>query len=177
MLATLISASTLRATAANLRAMASTLPGASSLLLMTTVLDLHSLELTWKWRMAPWKTIFHYKQVVFHFHVSFRECKPSNFFQLPETPILLKFQQFGQIEIYKHFACTHVYKTYRRYIYIYYTYIYHLRFVVAVFFLAAWYAMINMKIDALMLAYSGQAVVCHPGTSCVEFIVLLQYKE
>lgn len=28
-------------------------------------------------------------------------------------------------------------------------------FVVAVFFLAAWYAMINMKIDALMLAYSG----------------------
>ena len=30
---------------------------------------------------------------------------------------------------------------------------------VAVFFLAAWYAMINMKIDALMLAYSGQ----HPG--------------
>ena len=123
MLATLISASTLRATAANLRAMASTLPGASSLLLMTTVLDLHSLELTWKWRMAPWKTIFHYKQVVFHFHVSFRECKPSNFFQLPETPILLKFQQFGQIEIYKHFACTHVYKTYRRYIYILYIYL------------------------------------------------------
>ena len=36
---------------------------------------LHSLELTWKWRMAPWKTIFHYKQVVFHFHVSFRECR------------------------------------------------------------------------------------------------------
>lgn len=29
------------------------------------------------------------------------------------------------------------------------------RFVVSVFFLAAWYAMINMKIDALMLAYSG----------------------
>ena len=28
------------------------------------------LELTWKWRMAPWKTIFHYKQVVVHFHVS-----------------------------------------------------------------------------------------------------------
>ena len=26
----------------------------------------------------------------------------------------------------------------------------------AVFFLAAWYAMINMKIDALMLAYSGR---------------------
>ena len=30
------------------------------------------------------------------------------------------------------------------------------RFVVSVFFLAAWYAMINMKIDALMLAYSGR---------------------
>ena len=24
--------------------------------------------------MAPWKTIFPYKQVVFRFHVSFREC-------------------------------------------------------------------------------------------------------
>ena len=33
----------------------------------------HSLELTWKWRMAPWKIIFHYKQVDFHFQVSFRE--------------------------------------------------------------------------------------------------------
>ena len=32
----------------------------------------HSQELTWKWRMAPWKTIFHYKQVVFHFHVCYR---------------------------------------------------------------------------------------------------------
>ena len=28
---------------------------------------IHSLELTWKWRMAPWKTIFHDKQAVaFH---------------------------------------------------------------------------------------------------------------
>ena len=24
--------------------------------------NIHPLELTWKWRMAPWKTIFHYKQ-------------------------------------------------------------------------------------------------------------------
>ena len=40
--------------------------------------DLHSLELTWKWRMAPWKTIFHYKQVVFHFHVIFRECSRTS---------------------------------------------------------------------------------------------------
>ena len=32
-------------------------------------------ELTWKWRMAPWMAIFHYKQVVFHFHVSSRESK------------------------------------------------------------------------------------------------------
>ena len=37
-------------------------------------LPIQSVELTWKWRMAPWKTIFHYKQVVFHFHVSFWEC-------------------------------------------------------------------------------------------------------
>ena len=35
--------------------------------------NLHSLELTWKWRMAPWKTIFHDKQVVFHF----QECKKT----------------------------------------------------------------------------------------------------
>ena len=26
------------------------------------VLSLHSRKLTWKWRMAPWKAIFHYKQ-------------------------------------------------------------------------------------------------------------------
>ena len=38
---------------------------------------IHSLELTWKWRMAPWKTIFHYKQVVFHFHVNSRESTSS----------------------------------------------------------------------------------------------------
>ena len=37
--------------------------------------DLHSQKLTWKWRMAPWKTMFNYKQVVFHFHVSSRESK------------------------------------------------------------------------------------------------------
>ena len=30
--------------------------------------------ITWKWNMAPWKTIFLYKQGVFHFHVSSREC-------------------------------------------------------------------------------------------------------
>ena len=34
--------------------------------------DLHSPELTWKWK-CPWKTIFLYKQGVFHFHVSCRE--------------------------------------------------------------------------------------------------------
>ena len=33
-------------------------------------LYIHSHSLTWKWTMAPGKTIFHYKQVVFHFHVS-----------------------------------------------------------------------------------------------------------
>ena len=37
---------------------------------------IHSLELTWKWRMAPWKTIFHHKQRVFQFHVSSRESNP-----------------------------------------------------------------------------------------------------
>ena len=35
--------------------------------------DIHPLELTWKWRMGPWKSIFHYKEVMFHFHVSSRE--------------------------------------------------------------------------------------------------------
>ena len=38
---------------------------------------LRSLELTWKWKMTPWKTIFHYKQVVFHFHGSSRESTRS----------------------------------------------------------------------------------------------------
>ena len=42
---------------------------------MSFLLSVHSLELTWKWRMAPWKTMFHYRQVVFHFHVSSRESK------------------------------------------------------------------------------------------------------
>ena len=36
------------------------------------------LELTWKWTMAAWKTIFLYKQGAFHCHVSSTECKFSS---------------------------------------------------------------------------------------------------
>ena len=36
-------------------------------------MKIHSLELTRKWRMAPWKTSVNYKQGVFHLHVSSRE--------------------------------------------------------------------------------------------------------
>ena len=36
---------------------------------------LHSDEhITWKWKMASWKTTFFYKQWVFHFHDSELEC-------------------------------------------------------------------------------------------------------
>ena len=34
--------------------------------------------------MAPWKTIFHSRQVVVHFHVRFRECSTS----LPTLPLV-----------------------------------------------------------------------------------------
>ena len=36
--------------------------------------DVHSDSLTWKWKMAPVKTIFLYKQVVVNVHVSESEC-------------------------------------------------------------------------------------------------------
>ena len=40
-------------------------------------IQLHSLESSFKWNMAPWITIFLHKQVlvVFHFHNDSRECK------------------------------------------------------------------------------------------------------
>ena len=39
--------------------------------------------------MAPGKTIFHYKQGVFHFHVSFRECKPTILFMSAKLRVKL----------------------------------------------------------------------------------------
>ena len=36
-----------------------------------------SNSLTWKWKMAPWKTMFLYKHRIFHFHVSQSECNRS----------------------------------------------------------------------------------------------------
>ena len=39
--------------------------------------SLHSLELTWKWTMISWETMFLYKQGGVHFHASSRECKFS----------------------------------------------------------------------------------------------------
>ena len=45
---------------------------------------LHSGSLTWKWKIASWKTTFLYKQWVFHFHVSESECSSI------ETTLLLK---------------------------------------------------------------------------------------
>ena len=42
--------------------------------LFPPLIGLLSDSLTWKWKMAPWKTTFLYKQVVFHFHVSESEC-------------------------------------------------------------------------------------------------------
>ena len=38
------------------------------------MVQVHSDSLTWKWKMASWKTTFLYKQWVFHFHVSESEC-------------------------------------------------------------------------------------------------------
>ena len=35
--------------------------------------NIHSLELTWKWKMAPWKTIILYNQGIVDFHVNSRE--------------------------------------------------------------------------------------------------------
>ena len=37
------------------------------------------------WNMAPWKTVFLYKPVVFHFHACFREIMPTWGAQIPET--------------------------------------------------------------------------------------------
>ena len=37
--------------------------------------------------MAPWKTLFHYKQVVFHFHVSSREGTPCSALCRPMQPV------------------------------------------------------------------------------------------
>ena len=48
---------------------------------------LHSLELIWNWKMTPLKTIFHYKQVVFHFHVSFRESISPHLLRPPLPPL------------------------------------------------------------------------------------------
>ena len=51
------------------------------------------MQLTWKWRMDPWKTLFHYKQVVFHFHVSSRESRfmrcPAYFTEWDTSSILV----------------------------------------------------------------------------------------
>ena len=35
---------------------------------------IHSDSLTWKWKIAPWKTILLYEQGFLHFHVSESEC-------------------------------------------------------------------------------------------------------
>ncbi len=35
---------------------------------------IHSLKLTWNPKMEVWKIIFHFKQVIFRFHVSFCGC-------------------------------------------------------------------------------------------------------